>query len=228
MPPSRRTAQARDRPRLQRGGDGRPRGPRHRPRGARTSTCSSSTTARPTRPRPRPPREGAAVITPPLQPRDRRRGAVRLQVRAAPRLRRRGPGRRRRPAQARVPAARWSTALHTSGGRPTWSTAAASCGDPGYKVPLGRRLGNLIFSVVLTHAHPPADHRPDLRLPDDQPARDRALRPRLPARLPRGRGAADAARQPPAHPRGSRADERARLRRRARSTTRAAPTTWSR
>ena len=101
-------------------------------------------------------------------------------------------------------------------------------GDPGYKVPLGRRVGNLIFSVVLTVAHPPEDHRPDLGLSDDQPARDRALRPRLPARLPRGRGDPDAARPPPAHPRGPRADERARLRRRARSTTRAAPTTWSR
>ena len=77
-------------------------------------------------------------------------------------------------------------------------------------------------------AHPPEDHRPDLGLSDDQPPRDRALRPRLPARLPRGRGAADAPRPPPAHPRGPRADERARLRRRARSTTRAAPTTWSR
>ena len=81
-------------------------------------------------------------------------------------------------------------------------------GNPGYKVPLGRRLGNLIFSIVLHRDHPQADHRPDLGFSDDQPPRDRALRSRLPARLPRGRGAADAPCPPPADPRGSGADER--------------------
>ena len=64
--------------------------------------------------------------------------------------------------------------------RPTWCAAAAFGATPGYKVPFGRRIGNLIFSVVLTGDLPPADHRPDLRVSDDQPPRHRAVRPRLP------------------------------------------------
>ena len=118
--------------------------------------------------------------------------------------------------------------LQTTGDEADMVCGSRFRGDPGYKVPIGRRVGNLIFSVVLTAITPPADHRPDLRLPDDQPPRDRAVRPRLPARLPRGRGDPDAPRPPPAHPRGARADERARLRHAARSTTPAAPTTWPR
>ena len=166
---------------------------------------STDTTARRGR------RRGRDGDPPPLQPRDRRGGAVRLQVRAAPRLRRRGPGRRRRPAQARVPA---EDARDAADRRRR--------GRHGLRQPLPRRprLQGAARPPRRQHdllrrahrAHAPADHRPDLGLPDDQPARDRALRPRLPARLPRGRGAADAARAPPAHPRGPRADERARLR----------------
>ena len=94
--------------------------------------------------------------------------------------------------------------LHTSGDEADMVCGSRFRGDPGYKVPIGRRVGNLIFSVVLTAIMPPADHRPDLRLPDDQPSRDRAVRPRLPARLPRGRGDPDAPRAPPAPPRGAR------------------------
>ena len=54
--------------------------------------------------------------------------------------------------------------------------------------------------------HPPARHRPDLRLSHDQPARHRAVRARLPARLPRGRGDPADARPPPAQLRDPGAD----------------------
>ena len=79
------------------------------------------------------------VLRHPVQPRDRRRHAVRLQVRARPRLRRRRPGRRRRPAQAASTCRRCWHALNTRAPRPTWSTARRFRGDPGYKVPFGRR-----------------------------------------------------------------------------------------
>ena len=41
-------------------------------------------------------------------------------------------------------------ALHTSGAEADMVYGSRFLGDPGYKVPIGRRLGNLIFSVVLT------------------------------------------------------------------------------
>ncbi len=41
-------------------------------------------------------------------------------------------------------------ALHTDGHAADMVCGSRFRGDPGYKVPLGRRLGNLIFSVVLT------------------------------------------------------------------------------
>jgi glycosyltransferase involved in cell wall biosynthesis len=41
-------------------------------------------------------------------------------------------------------------ALHTEAGQADMVYGSRFRGDPGYKVPLGRRLGNLIFSVVLT------------------------------------------------------------------------------
>ncbi len=85
-------------------------------------------------------------------------------------------------------------------------------GDPGYKVPLGTAAGEPGLLGRPDGDHPAEDHRPHLGLPDDQPARHRAVRPRLSARLPGGRGDPDAARPPPAHPRGAGAHERARLR----------------
>ena len=228
MPPARRPAQARDRARLQRGRDGRPRRPRHPPRGAGLRRA---------RRRRR------------LHRRDRGRGRGRGRDRDhATRTTSGSAARCSRATSTRCATTTTSRSRSTA----TASTSPSTCpqmlealhtsgerGRHGLRQPLpaatpatrcrsARRLGNMIFSVVLSRAHPPADHRPDLGLSDDQPARDRALRPRLPARLPRGRGDADAARPPPAHPRGPRADERARVRRRARSTTRAAPTTWSR
>ena len=141
---------------------------------------------------------GSDRPAPPVQPRDRR-------ARCSP-----GSSTRSRTATTSPPrsTATASTspptshdllaALHTSGDEADMVCGSRFRGDPGYKVPIGRRVGNLIFSVVLTAIVPPADHRPDLGLPDDQPARDRAVRPRLPARLPRGRGDPDAARPPPA------------------------------
>ena len=41
-------------------------------------------------------------------------------------------------------------ALHTSGAEADMVYGSRFLGDPGYKVPMARRLGNLIFSVVLT------------------------------------------------------------------------------
>ena len=41
-------------------------------------------------------------------------------------------------------------ALHTSGAEADMVYGSRFLGDPGYKVPLARRFGNLIFSVVLT------------------------------------------------------------------------------
>ena len=102
--------------------------------------------------------------------------------------------------------------LRTSGDEADMVYGTRFRGDPGYKVPLGRRAGNLIFSVVLTAITRQKITDPDLRLPDGQPQGHRALRPRLPARLPRGRGDPDAQCAPPPHPRGRRADERPRLR----------------
>jgi hypothetical protein len=42
------------------------------------------------------------------------------------------------------------TALRTGGDEADMVYGSRFRGDPGYKVPLGRRLGNMIFSVVLT------------------------------------------------------------------------------
>ena len=154
---------------------------------------------------------GATVLRHPFNLGHRRRDAVRLQVRAAQRLRRRRPGRRRRPAQARLPRRDGRRAADRRR-RPTWSTAAASAATPATRCRSGRRIGNLIFSVVLTAITRQQITDPTSGLPDDEPPRDRAVRARLPARLPRGRGDPDAARPPPAHPRGAGADERPRLR----------------
>src|SRR5581483_10141021 len=55
----------------------------------------------------------------------------------------------------------------------------------------------------------PARHRHDFRLPGGESQRDRALRPRLPARLSRGRGHRDGVSPQAAARRGARADARA-------------------
>ena len=74
----------------------------------------------------------------------------------------------------------------------TGSRFLSRTGD-GYRSSVSRRLGIRIFAGVLSLVTRPARHRSDLGLPDDRPARHRAVRPRLPARLPRGRGRADGA-----------------------------------
>ena len=119
-------------------------------------------------------------------------------------------------------------ALHTTGAEADMVYGSRFLGDPGYKVPLGRRAGNLIFSVVLSTL-----------------TRQRITDPTSGFRMTNRRGIELFARDYPhdypeveallmLHAHHLRihevhgADERARVRRRARSTTRAAPTTWSR
>ena len=104
-----------------------------------------------------------------------------------------GPGRRRRPARPgraspscsrrmrRGPDARHGLRLALP--RPTTTATVA---------PISRRTGIHIFAFLLSRIVGQRGHRPDVGLPPVQPPRDRALRPRLPARLPRGRGGADA------------------------------------
>ena len=74
----------------------------------------------------------------------------------------------------------------------------------------------------------PARERPDLGLPALQPPRDRAVRARLPARLPGGRGGADAALPPAADARGAGADVRSAAAASRRSPRASPSTTWSR
>ena len=103
-------------------------------------------------------------------------------------------------------------ALQTTGDEADMVYGSRFRGDPGYKVPLGRRVGNLIFSVVLTAI-----------------TRQRITDPTSGFRMTNRRGIELFARDYPhdypeveailmlhahrlAHPRGAGADERARLR----------------
>ena len=81
-----------------------------------------------------------------------------------------------------------------------------------------RRRVPLVAGAARRHPHPgahrlaahrPARHRHDERLPGAEPQGDRAVRRRLPARLSRGRGGADAAQAPAAPGRGAGDDARA-------------------
>ena len=67
----------------------------------------------------------------------------------------------------------------------------------GYRSSAARRVGIRVFSRVVSLHHRPAGDRSDVRLSHDRPPRDRAVRPRLPARLPRDRGDPADARPPP-------------------------------
>ena len=178
-----------------------------------SSTCSSSTTARPTPP-PTSRRAGRRPrAAPAVQPRHRRRRAGRLHVRARARLRLHGPGRRRRPARPRRDRRR-SIAAMAQTPTSTWSAARASSTDD--RLPRAdqppHRASTSSPSCCRASSRQPVT-RPDLGLPALQPPRDRAVRPRLPARLPRGRGGADAPPPPPADARGAGADVPARRRR---------------
>ena len=79
--------------------------------------------------------------------------------------------------------------LSTSGADLVWGSRFLE--DAGYRVPRLRRAGRVIFARIVSLHHPQGDHRPDLGLPHRQPPRDRAVRSRLPPRLPRGRGDPD-------------------------------------
>ena len=69
-------------------------------------------------------------------------------------------------------------------------------GDGDYRPPLARRVGIRCFARVVSLLARQKRDRHDVRLPGAEPPRDRALRRRLPARLPRGRGGRDG-RPPP-------------------------------
>ena len=84
--------------------------------------------------------------------------------------------------------------------------------DLRYPAPISRRTGIHLFAFLLSRlvGEPSATRR---RASASTTAGDRPVRPRLPARLPRGRGGADAAPPPPADARGAGADVPARGRR---------------
>ena len=66
----------------------------------------------------------------------------------------------------------------------------------GYRSSAPRRVGHPHLRAACCRASSAAGDRPDVGLPHGRPPRHRAVRPRLPARLPRGRGgAADARHQ---------------------------------
>ena len=101
--------------------------------------------------------------------------------------------------------------------------------DSGYPAPISRRTGHPHLRLPAVAHRRPARERPDLGLPALQPPRDRAVRARLPARLPRGRGGADAALPPAADARGAGARCIQRGGGVSSITLRASrPTTWSR
>ena len=95
----------------------------------------------------------------------------------------------------------------------TWSAARAS--SPTTRVPRADQPPHRDppLRVPALADRRPASQRPDLGLPAVQPPRHLRLRPRLPARLPRGRGRADGALAPAADVRGARAHVRPQRRR---------------
>ena len=133
-----------------------------------------------------------------LQPGHRRRGAGRLHVRA------------RAPTTSG-----WSRWTPTASTCPTRSACSRETMDERPRAGHGLRLAlphrhRLPGPDQPPHRHPhlrlpavadrrPARERPHLGVPALQPPRHRAVRARLPARLPRGRGGADGAPPPAAH-----------------------------
>ena len=195
-PPS---AIARDRPRLQRGGHGRPRSCTAIQRDAPdfdVLVVDDGSTDATAAARARRPARGARAIPFNLGIGGAMQSGYQLRARAAATT---SPSRStatasttRRDRRAARSAMRRATASTWSPGsrflEQTPATARRSrrrARDPALR---GRAVGDLR----------PAGHRPDLGLPDLQPPRDRAVRARLPARLPRGRGDPDGARPPPA------------------------------
>ena len=139
-------------------------------------------------------------------------GAVQTGFRYAceERLRARRARRRRRPARPGA-ARRGGRARARRRGRHRRRLALRSApAATGRRPP--RRVGIRMLAWVVSRDRAPARHRHDVGLPGAEPPRDRALRRRLPARLPRGRGARDGDPAPAAAERGAGDDARARAR----------------
>src|SRR6188472_1187251 len=145
-----------------------------------------------------------------VQPRHRRCRADGLPVGARARLRPGGAARRRRaarsgraPQAARADRERRGRRRHRlpvpRGGRRIPSAARATGRD------------HLVRAARLAPVRSARD-RHDVRVPGPQPAGDRALRPRLPERLPGGRGDRASAQASPSARRGACAHARARAR----------------
>ena len=150
---------------------------------------------------------------PPVQPRHRRRRAGRA---SCSRTRTATTPWSRSTATASTTRARSQTLQRAMRDDPSVDVVCGSrflAKDLEYPAPISRRTGIHLFAFLLSRLVDGARERPDVGLPPLQPPRDRAVRPRLPARLPRGRGGADAPPPPAADARGAGADVRARRRR---------------
>ena len=133
------------------------------------------------------PPAGAARRPAAVQPRHRRRGAVRLPVRARARLRRGRPGRRRRPARPRHIPELLARCARPGVNMVSGSRFLAADGE-GYRSSVCRRARDPCLRPRAVADRRSRGHRSDVGLPHDRPPRHRAVRPRLPARLSRGRG----------------------------------------
>ena len=167
---------------------------------------------------------GAIVLQHPVQPRHRRRGAVRLPVRAEHgyQLAVQVDGDGQHDARY-LPELLDHLRSDPSLDMVTGSRFLARDSD-GYRSSRSRRFGIRIFAGSCRGIVGRRGDRPDVGLAHDRPPRHRALRPRLPARLSRGRGGAAVAR-PPARWATSCRCGCARARPASRRSTRAAPST---
>ena len=165
-------------------------------------------------------RAGAQVVRAAVQPRHRRRRADRLPLRVRARLRRRGPGRRRRPARPVASSARSSRPVLA--GEADVAVGSRFAGGDGYR---SSRVAPRRASAC-SRGSSRADRRQRVTDPTSgfqalNRLGDRAVRRRLPARLPRGRGDGDGA-QAPAAP-ASRCRSQMREREAGRSSITRAP-----
>ncbi len=140
-------------------------------------------------------RRGAGAA-PPVQPRHRRRGAGRIRLRAASIATTTWP-RSMATASTILPSSRRLVAAMDDR-----ADVDMVCGsrfltdDYHYPAPISRRTGIHVFAALLSRIVDASSQRSDLRLPPLQPAGDRVVRPRLSARLSRGRGGPDAPSSP--------------------------------
>ena len=123
-----------------------------------------------------------------LQPRHRRGDADRLPVRASSTASTR---RFRSTATGSTIPPSCRSGSCRSRGQADIVVGSRFAGERSYRAPIFRRIGHRALRADRLAHRAPASHRHDLRLPRHEPARDRALRGRLPARLPRGRGDRD-------------------------------------